>query len=402
MNSHSLGSVDPARSRHAGRRSAVTVADGPVVGLADGSLRAPHAGWTAPAADGSIVALATGHGRVVAGTRSASGLVRAVDAADGTERWRFETATDLGDPQEETRFLLPFVAAAAATDRGFVVAARRYERVDGERRWSSVVYGLAPDGTERWRFEADASPISVSAHRGLIAVAYNRCPGDHRDGLVVVDDATGEVGFRWDPRDAADADDSGSESERRVGDVTLFDGGVAVAAHADYRGYLLRDGEARWSVDLGRPTAVDGETVYAYPNHVHATPSGAVFLTGNTYPEEGRQTDARHPAEHTAVGVAPDGTERWRAPTGGFATEVAASGDRLVVPSAQHFRDRDPAGHGCQLFDVTDGEIADRGAEGVVTAAALDGEVSFVEEPVVYHDEGDERGAYRLHHGRLV
>ncbi|RLM88682.1 transcriptional regulator, partial [Haloarcula sp. Atlit-7R] len=54
--------------------------------------------------------------------------------------------------------------------------------------------------------------------------------------------------------------------------------------------------------------------------------------------------------------------------------------------------------HALRLFDVTDGPVDTLDTDGVVTAAAVsDGTAVAVEEPVVYHDEGRERGAYRLH-----
>lgn len=174
-------------------------------------------------------------------------------------------------------------------------------------------------------------------------------------------------------------------------------GGLVVVSHADHRGYRLRAGEVGWRVDLGRPRERGGDRVYTYPNHVHATGAGVVFVTGNTFPESGRETDARHPDEQSAVGYAPEGTERWRAVVGGFAHEVATDGDRLLVPAAQHFRDRDPSVHGWRLFDVADGPVATGGCDGVATAAAVDGERrAIVEEPVAYHDEGSVRGRYAL------
>jgi hypothetical protein len=36
-------------------------------------------------------------------------------------------------------------------------------------------------------------------------------------------------------------------------------------------------------------------------------------VTGNTYPVEGRETDSRHPREHSAIGVSPEREQRWNA-----------------------------------------------------------------------------------------
>ncbi|GGN90895.1 PQQ-binding-like beta-propeller repeat protein [Haloarcula pellucida] len=393
-----LGDVAPARSRQQGRRSAVALADGvAVVGTADGDLRAvdvsgprPTVRWHHEGDDGqSVVAVEPFGGGPAVGERSARGEIRCHDV-DGSVRWRYETREDVGTPQDDTRFLLPFVASLTTDGDRLYAAARRYERVDGDRTFQSVVYAFAPDGGVDWTYRTDASPISLSVRDDRLAVAYNRCPGDHQHGLVVLDADDGSPRWMWDP---------GTAGQRRVGDATLLDSGAVVASHGDYCGYHLdADGAERWRVSLAPSRTVDGEAVYAYPNHVHATDDGAVFVTGNTYPEDGRQTDARHPREHTAVGVSLDGTERWTGPVGGFASGLGTDGSLVAVPGAQHFRDRDADAHAVRVYDTLGGRVATHDTAGVVTAAAVEGDtVAAVEEPVVYHDEGRERGAYRLH-----
>lgn len=397
----SLGDVAPARSRQQGRRSAVALADGlAVVGTADGDLlgfdiagERPTQRWHhGTEGEPGVVAATPVAGGVVVGERSARGAVRC-HAVDGSVRWRHDTRDEVGEPQDGTRFLLPFVASLATDGDRLYAAARRYERrPDGEpeRQFESAVYAFAPDGTVEWTYRTDASPISLSVREGRLAVAYNRCPGAHQYGLVVLDAREGTPRWMWDP---------GTDGQRRVGDVALLEDGAVCTSHGDYRGYRLDDGGAeRWRVPLATPERVDGDRVYAYPNHVHTTAGGAVFVTGNTYPEDGRETDARHPNEHTATGVSLDGDRRWSSSVGGFASGLDADGSVLAIPGAQHFRDRDADAHGLRLFDVESGHLRTVETDGVVTAAAVDGDcVVAVEEPVVYHDEGRERGAYRLH-----
>ncbi len=386
---HPLGTVDPGRSRHAGRRSAVTVADGPVAATAAGGVRAFTPGleerWHT---DGvaSLVAAVPFDGGVAVGERGPDGEVRVVE--DGAVRWRYRTAEDVGAPAKPTRFQLPFVASLATDGETLYAVTRRYERREGERHFESAVYAFTPEGRVRWRYRADASPVSLDVAGGRVAVAYNRCPGDHDRGLVVLDATTGDPRWTWDP---------GTAGQRRVGDVSVHEGEVAVASHGDYHGYLLADGDERWRTPLGRSQTVDGERVYTYPNHVHATDEGVLFVTGNTYPEEGRETAARHPGEHTVTAVS-NGVPAWTAAVGGFVTALGVDGTTVAVPCAQHFRDRDPEGHGLTVFDVAGGEQYRLDTEGVVTAAAVAGtRVTAVEEPVVYHDEGVEHGEYRLH-----
>jgi hypothetical protein len=322
--------------------------------------------------------------------RGPAGEVR-LHGSDGRVRWRYRTADDVGEATKDTRFFLPFVADLAADGEAVYAAARRYERGrDGSRTFESVVYAFEAGGGVRWRYRTDASPISLDVSDGRVAVGYNRCPGDHQRGLVVLDAGTGEERGSWDP---------GNDGQRRVGDVSLLDDGLVVTSHGDYRGYRLdADCEPAWAADLATETRVGEETLYAYPNHVHATDAGVCFVTGNTYPEEGRETESRHPDEHTAFGYAPDGKRRWTAPVSGFASGIGTDGDRVAVPVAQNFRERDAAVHGCRIVDVREGEQSGFGTAGVATAAALaGGTLAVVEEPVVYHDEGERRGAYRLH-----
>ena len=383
-----LGDVDPCGSRQAGRRSGVALTDsGPVAGLADGTVRAfDHDGterWSVEG-EGSAITLAPFGAGVLVGERSERGAVRLLE--DGTERWRHDAAADVGDPAKETRFFLPMVVDAVVAADTAYVAARRYERRDGARHFESSVYALALDGTVRWRYDADASPISLAAFDGGIAVAYNRCPGDHDDGVVVLD-GNGTERWSWDPDRTA---------TRRVGDVAAANGSLFVTSHADYRGYRIADGDVVWNADLGTQRS-SGDEVYTYPNHIHATADGVVFLTGNTFPEDGRETDERHPNEQTAFGYSIDGTERWRDEVGGFSHGIAADGSCLLVPVAQHFRERDPSVHGWRVFDVTDGLRASTRTDGVVTAAAIDRETcALVEEPIRYHDDGERRGRYAL------
>lgn len=405
-----LGEVDPCGSRQAGRRSGVALTDdGPVAGLVDGAVRAfaddGAERWRVDG-EGSAITIVSFADGVLVGERSARGSIRFI--RDGVELWCRDAADAVGAPTEETRFRLPMVVDAAVADGTAYVAARRYERAgDGSRRFASAVYALAPDGTVRWRYDADASPISLATFDGVVAVAYNRCPGAHDDGLVVLD-GNGRERWTWDPVREAERSEaserasgesgaaSSETSDRRVGDVSAGDGGLVAASHADYRGYRLVDGEAEWSVGLGvqRP---DGDRVYTYPNHVRATDAGAVFLTGNTFPAAGRETDERHPNEQTAFGYSLDGERRWLADVGGFSHGIGADGDRLLVPVSQHFRDRDPAVHGWREFDVADGLADSARRDGVMTAAALDGDRRvLVEEPVRYHDDGVVRGRYAL------
>ena len=399
----SLGDLDPARSRHNWGRSAVTVADGAVVvGGPGGRVTAFDSGsgseleprWTSEIGSGYVVSLAATNGRVAVGSRGSDAGVSLVSAETSERRWTHTAAGEVGTAGDDSLLAQPYVVdvgiatGAAGGDDVTVATIRRYERTVGDRSWSSAVLGFDPDGTVRWRHRAEASPVALDVDAGRVAVAYNRRPGDG-DGLVVLDTATGDRLLSWDP------DGSG---DRRVGDVAFADERIAVASHADKRGYLLDpDGTERWHVDLGTTQQIGDETVYTYPNHVSAADGRTVFVTGNTFAASTRDPDTRHPGEHTVTAVA-GGDAVWTHDIGGFARDVSSSGARVAVPSAQHFRRRDADTHAVHAFDAGDGHLAERSIAGIASSAAIgDGTLAAVEEPVEYHDEGVTRGAHRLH-----
>jgi outer membrane protein assembly factor BamB len=399
-----LGELSPRGSRQQWRRSSVTgfgVGEeekvGFAVGTADGTVCALDAEgserWRTPGEE-MAVALAEFGTDLAIGTRGDRGRIRLLDAS-GDEQWAYDTAADLGGPAKDTLFWYPYVVDLLAGDECLYAAARRYERDGEERVWRSAVYAFDRDGEVRWRYETDASPISLSLEENRLAVAYNRCGGDQDHGLVVLEADSGTPVADWDP---------GTAGERRVGDVSLAGGQLAAASHGDYRGYLLDcEGGEAWATDLGVERAVGDETLYAYPNHVVLAGDAAVFVTGNTFPEEGREAEGRHPNEHTIAAFSRETGERlWSASVGGFVGEVVSSGERIAVPCAQHFRDRDSAAHGLRMFDAREGLVREIAAEGIVTSAALgDRRVAFVEEPVEYHDEGEVRGEYRVRVGQI-
>jgi len=396
-----LGDLGPARSRHNWARSTVIVADGSVlVGGPDGRVAAFASGaeseprWTSERSQGYVVSLSAGEGRVAVGSRGADAGVSLLRSTTGAQRWSQAATRHVGTAADDSLLAQPYVidvgvAGGAVTGDDVIVAAiRRHERSGGDRSWSSAVLGFDPGGGVRWRHAADASPAALDIDAGRVAVAYNRRPGDG-DGLVVLDAATGDGLFSWDP------DGSG---DRRVGDVAFTEQGIAVASHADKRGYLLTiDGTEQWRVGLGTPRSVGSETVYTYPNHVSAADGRAVFVTGNTFAASTRDPDARHPAEHTVTAVA-GGSVAWDHAIGGFARDVSSSGSKIAVPSAQHFRRRDADTHAVHVFDARDGHLAERSIAGIASSAAIgDRTLAAVEEPVAYHDEKLTRGDHRLH-----
>ncbi|MCU4740422.1 PQQ-binding-like beta-propeller repeat protein [Natronoglomus mannanivorans] len=471
----SLGDVESAGSRHMWRRSSVHVDGRVFVGRWDGTVSAfafdstrgrdaLEAVWERSHPERAVSLVTCGgltsrpeqeptenSSTLVVGGRGDHGTIVAYDRETGEERWRYETSADLGESTSDRLFELPYVVALETDGESVYAAARRYERDGKDRYWQSVVYAFDPDGTVRWRYATDASPIALSlsspspslSEEGneedgegkddtsdRVAVGYNRCSGDHDNGLVVLETDTGTPAWTWDP---------GTAGERRVGDVA-FAGArhrLAVASHGDKCGYLLGPGgEEHWRVPLATETEIGDETLYAYPNHAVAIDDVVAFATGNTYALESRETENRHPNEHRLVAFSASKTsssalesesgsgsgseseskseperdatderdadatpdELWDVTLDGFAHGLAATIGGVAVPCAQNFRVRDPETHGVRWIDRETGAETTVDLEGIATAVATDGDIfATIEEPVKYHDDGTTRGSYALH-----
>ncbi|OIB56972.1 PQQ-binding-like beta-propeller repeat protein [Natrialba sp. SSL1] len=395
---HPLGEIDSAGSRQMWTRSSVEFADNvAIAGQWNGTVTAfdtesldPR--WEVDHPE-SAVSLAVAGETLIVGGRGEDGVIAGYALESGERRWTVDAAAHVGTPTSDRLFSMPYVLAIEADDDGetLYAAARRYERDGDERRWQSAIYGIEPDGAVRWRYETDASPIALSldSDRDRLAVGYNRCTGTHDCGVSVLDSETGNSEWMWDPE---------TDGDRRVGDVSFTGEHLAVASHGDKRGYLLEEGGTeRWTVDLAVETDVDGETLYAYPNHTYANDGYVAFVTGNTYAVDSRETSSRHPNEHRIAAFDIDGEPLWDASVRGFVTELAARGRTVVAPCAQNFRVRDSETHALRWFDLKNGAQGKRNATGIATAAAIDSErIAVIEEPVEYHDEQRVHGEYAL------
>jgi len=336
-----VGRATPVGARQS-RSSATSRSRAPPTALSSRSTatRSSNAGGLRPPVSTRTRPVGRLH-RDVPGRHSGRGTVRSrrrslPDPTDGTVRFRMETRDDVGGPQRETRFFLPFVVDIVGDGERAYVAARRYERDGDDRSFHSVVFALDAHGARAWTYETDASVIALDARDDRLGVAHNRCPGDDQHGLVVLDAESGRRRFDWDP---------GTEGQRRIGDVALVADGAVVASHGDKRGYRLTDGGACAGASTSpRPPSSTTDAVRV-PNHVHAADDGVVFVTGNTYPEDGRETDGRHPTS-TPQSACPRMAIGGGTPTSAGSRRLAAAGDRVVVPGAQHFRDRDADDHG--------------------------------------------------------
>lgn len=290
---------------------------------------------------------------VVATDREGTATIAAYALADGRRRWRY----DVPDSAEDGSGAPRVVALESDTRDRSYAAVRRVG--DGGR--SGTVLAFDRDGRVRWRYGTDASPVALdAAERGdRLAVGYDRCPGAHDNGLVVLGTDAGELAWTWDP---------GTAGDRRVSDVSFDGDAVAVASCGDGRGYLLEDGGAeRWRVVLGTETAV--------PTRAYAHDGRAAFVT---------ETAARREPDHRITTFHGEASPLWTAPGRGSVDGLATDGDVLVVlcSGVSNVETRS-----VRRFGLETGSVEAVGLEGDVTAAAIGrGTIAMIERSRSFRD----------------
>jgi len=174
-----------------------------------------------PTATGDTVYLGVAIDEPDAGGSVRDGVVYAVDATDGAQRWSFSTPTAVGtaptvvggsvyvgtgdDPFGRNSSLYAVDATNGTeewsydTDNGVgaapTVADGTVYTSDGNR-----VYALRADsGTERWTFEGPGDSIAPTVANGTLYIGDDAFSGG--DGLYAIDAATGEL--RWQSETAA-------------------------------------------------------------------------------------------------------------------------------------------------------------------------------------------------------
>ena len=323
-------------------------------------------------------------------TVTESGVVRAVEAADGSVRWTGARRVD--------------DVAPAAGDGTVVVAA------------GTELVGLASDsGANRWTASLDRSAVGLGVGDGRVVTAtedgitafaladgteqWHHSVDDTVSTAPVVDDGTVAVGLASGAVLALDAGSGEKRWQQAFGETTehapaVAGGRVYAAGEASVVAFDAADGTERWTVETdypvrGSPLATaDGVFVGALNENAGSTPTG-----------DGTETPTPYPTDTYGYGavvrsLAPDdGSEQWRETLTGkwYFTEgvptirFGHTDDRVLVGVQSTLAALD-ADDGDRLwtarydgfgFAVTD-EVVSTGTQGVALA---DGSTRWVYEP---------------------
>jgi len=357
-----------------------------------GPVEEPVERWhTTLSVGGPATAPAAGDGAFFA--VSESGVVRAIEAADGSVRWTGSRRMD---------------DVAPAVGNGTVVVVAGTE-----------LAGLATDdGTERWSVFLDAPVDGLATASGRVVAAtgdsvaaFGLADGERRwhrsvDGTVsnapAVDDGTVAVGLDSGAVLALDAGSGERRWRKSVGGTAehapaVTDGRVYAAGESSVVAFDASDGTERWTADTEYPVSgsllatADGVYVGTLNEHAGRTPTGG--------DGDSTRTPTPYPTDTYGYGavmrsLAPgDGRERWQVTLTGkwYFTEgvptirFGHTGDRVLVGVQSTLAALDAA-DGDRLwtarydgfgFAVTD-DVVSTGTRGIGLA---DGSVQWEFEP---------------------
>lgn len=316
------------------------------------------------------------------GEQSVDGLICAVDANSGIERWRFRLADDLeasAPPSKDDRYAvyhLPGAFRLRALDDGGLLALGvhawgDHNRPDTLRRWSRV-YRFDASGSVRWAFPAaGAAPMTFVFVDGdpagrrvgvLAADTASNTPADFdmkSGSFYALDGATGTIlgDYTFEPLEPYFSKvwmwrslSVGIDGERAA--VGLFDG----------RSFLfdMNSADPIRQFNFGVPVMMGAIPVSASATYAFVSPDGmAYFQTGNSNVPIGDMQKkvtalpGPHPNANTIHAVDSDGRVAWSYRSGHHYQGFWSSADgRWVLTSGEKEEDNTGRNAGAFLFDT--------------------------------------------------
>lgn len=250
-----------------------------------------------------------------------SGVLRALDPADGTELWRFDTGASFfsGTGEDHSPILADDTLYAVSGDRG------------GAHGDNFAAYALdAETGAKHWSVERDfpsfLSLFGVAGGRAFVGTSDDFL-SDTGETLIALDAETGDEAWTAETGDATG--------------VTVTPDAAHVASWGRLDAFDAADGTRRWTREIEDPIdpAVGDGVVYTGFTAGRETAalgldpdSGETRWTMDDWFVTSMVADesAYVGGEHVAK-FDPDGTERWRYDEGGLLSNGALVGDALFA-----------------------------------------------------------------------
>ncbi|SES68884.1 PQQ-like domain-containing protein [Methanococcoides vulcani] len=349
--------------------------------------------------------------------KSIDGFIYCFDI-NGTQRWKFRIADDLGSDLK----YMPSVRKVVFDSDGNVYAAgsRYCGWVSGTFKYSARVYSLDPEGNLLWKFpdsenmDSGVSWIDATPDGEYVVFSTANFGKSEKwkDGTVHV--LNGESGEElWNYKIPPLEPYFKSVSVWYSTTITP-DGNYVTSLASDGRGYLFNNkeilqtgnSEPVWQKNISTPITVSGIPIYGSANYGYNVNDSIIFSVGSTF-SKAKDKDApiEHPGGNSLYVYDLDGNLLWKWRVEGYTGELGIADPYLVAPISQNLVTNNLDVHGVYVFDMSKNGGATSKlvnvyrTEGITIAADIspDGRYIAAFEAPARLEDGSVIGDYKVH-----
>lgn len=345
---------------------------------------------------------------IYVGETSQQGSLICFDALTGKERWRRESAIELGVNIKEKTY--PGIVSIAVDDQDNVYAVgQRYIRNQDNSEYYGRIYKYDADGNRLEVFPVneniDAWVSWISADDTGKHLVFGTANWDlgktskYKDNIYCLGEDIQSIKWSILINPVVPYQNT---TMRKSPDISP-DGGYIAGIASDGRCFFYdSNGHELWQRAVSQPQKVGGVYINATGLFVRFAGNYVAFTTGNTYNRANWQlpTPVEHPSSNSLFLFDFNGKLITKYKAGGMIEQIDVNKDNILLAVGRNIRTKDTKVHGLYIFSASKAEFIDfMPTEGpcVASAVSSDGKyIAGIEAPLQL-DDGQVIGSYTLH-----